>query len=244
MARSLALLFAQFAAVFALASPVLSDEPPPPQPVFTASPPIERPPPAWGFEGPYRFEFGASLGYAHRADGSPVFADSNDAGISGGLQIRLFTSERVGFGLGYEHVGLWTESSGVLETGSFELSRRLDTLLASLRLRPFYGEHLGAFVDIGVGPSWQGVSLRGSAWSGLTPGFQVPVECSGSGKIGFAFRAQIGVEAPISEAFRTELGLGIDLYRHSDALVGNCAPGAGSVVSPGVRLAFLYGFGL
>lgn len=247
MDRSFALILAPIGIALML-SPAHADEPPAPSPdepaVVTTGPPPDRPPPKWGFEGPYRFELGASFGYAHRADGSPVFANTNDAGISGGLQLRFFTSERVGFGLGYEHVGLWTESSGVLPTGSFELSRRLDTLVASLRLRPFYGESLGAFLDLGVGPSWQGLSLRGSAWSPVTPGVRVPVRCDGGGKIGFAFRTQVGVEAPISEAFRAELGLGLDLYRHTDGLVGNCAPGSGSVVSPGLRLAFLYGFGL
>ena len=174
MDRSLALILAPVSTLLVLTLPARADdaasESADPLPVVTTTggPPPDRPPPLWGFEGPYRFELGASIGYAHRADGSPVFSDTSDSGISGGLQLRLFTSERVGFGLGYEHVGLWSESSGVLETGSFELSRRLDTLVASLRLRPFYGEALGAFLDLGVGPSWQGVSLRGSAWSAVT----------------------------------------------------------------------------
>ncbi|MEQ9324560.1 MAG: hypothetical protein RIF41_35675 [Polyangiaceae bacterium] len=247
MDRPLTLIFAALGGLLVLAVPARAEEPvpePSPPPTATTLTPTDRPPPTWGLEGPNRFEVGASLGYAHRAGGSPVFAETGDSGISGGLQIRLFTSERVGFGLGYEHVGLWSESSGVLETGSFELTRRLDTLVATVRLRPFYGDALGAFIDLGAGPSWQGLSLRGSAWSAVTPGVQVPVQCDGGGKIGFAFRTQVGVEAPISDAFRAELGLGLDLYRHGDGLVGNCAPGIGSVVAPGLRLSFLYGFGL
>jgi len=244
--RILASSLALFGALSALATSSYAEEAAAPaaRPDTEEAAPGDRPPPEWGLLGPYRFEIGASIGYAHRATSSPVFADTSDAGLTGGIQLRLFTSERVGFGLGYQHLGLWHESSGVLSTGTFELGRRLDTVLASLRLRPLYGETFGAFVDMGVGPSFQGVSLTGAAWSPVTPGARVPVSCSGSGAVGFAFRAQAGVEARITDSFRTELGVGVDLFRHTDGLVGNCAPGVGATVAPGAQLGFLYGWGL
>jgi hypothetical protein len=206
--------------------------------------PVGHPPPTWGFEGPYRFDIGFHVGFAPRADDPPLFQATNDAGLSGGVSLRLYTSERIGFGLGYDHVGLWREESGLLDNGTFELSRAFDTLWAWLRLRPVRGEDLGAFLDLGVGPSWQRVSLRGVFWDPVTPGLRTPVSCNAGGDLGFAFRGQAGMEVAITESFGTELGVGLELYRHSSDAVGACAPGAGTAVVPTLRLGFVYGWEL
>jgi hypothetical protein len=207
-------------------------------------PPVEPGPAAWGFEGPYRFEVGVRAGLAQRVDDPPLFEASNSSGLVGGLGIGLEASRHVAFGLAYEHLGLWREQTKVLENGTFRVARRTDTLWLAARLYPLRLDTVGVFVDVSVGPSWQGVSLSGSAWSAITPGERVPVSCRGSGSTGFALRGRAGIEVAVSERLVARIAPNIDTYRHSDELVGNCAPGAGTTTVVGLLLEFAYGWPL
>ncbi|MEZ4444680.1 MAG: hypothetical protein R3B72_36735 [Polyangiaceae bacterium] len=201
-------------------------------------------PPGWGIEGPYRLDLELVFGSGIRTDDPPNFSTVNAAGILVGGGLRVELSRHVAFGLGYEHIGLWREDTGVLTTGSYRIDRRLDSLWPTLRLYALRGDLGGLLIDLGLGPSWQGVSAAGSSWDPLRPAITQSLECSAGGGTGFAIRAAVGGEVRVSDPFSITAAVGLDSYRHHSQALGECAPGAGTITMVGLRLGMTYGWDL
>jgi hypothetical protein len=213
-------------------------EAPPEEPPADPSEPAEL-----GFDGPYAIELGVVLGIGGRLDDPPLYPASERVGLAIGGGASLFVSRRLAFGLGYEHLGLGAEDSGVTESGTVVISHRLDTAWADLRVYPLWSEAAAAYLRVGVGAAFQSASLAGTFWSPFMPARRVEVECSGGPSPGIGLRAEIGGDFAFGDVHLTT-GAGIDLYRLDDGLIGDCAPGSGTATVLGGRTALVYRWSL
>jgi hypothetical protein len=150
----------------------------------------------------------------------------------------------VSIGLGYEHIDLDSEDSGILPGGTVALDRDLSSVWTSMRLYPLRSEVVGGFVRVGLGANWQSFDLVGAAWSPTDAGQQLSFRCEGSDSLDFGFRADLGLDVVIAGATRFLGAAGMDYYRLSDSLLSNCAPGAGTATVLGLRAGIAYGLPL
>ena len=198
----------------------------------------------WGFGGPYRLDLGVDLGTSRRLDDPPYYQVTQRQGLIFGLGLDLFVSRRVSVGLGYEHLDLDSEDSGILPGGTVALNRDLNSLWATMRLYPLQTETVGGFLRVGLGAAWQSFELVGAAWSPTNAGQQVGFRCDGSDSLDFGFRGDLGVDVTIAGATRFLGSAGLDYYRLSDSVLSNCAPGAGTSIVLGLRAGLAYGLPL
>jgi hypothetical protein len=219
-------------------------------------PPADGPPPAsaesppsgehegsreWALDMPELLDIGLTLGMGSRLDDAPLYEVTGRQGLLFGLGLDLFFSRRVSVGLGYEHLDLGAEDSGLTPTGSVALTRDLNSLWANLRLYAVRGETVGAFIRLGLGSVWQSADLTGSVWSQIRPDHQLSLNCEGCDSANMALRADLGIDVALSGGLRLLGALGLDSYRLGDELLDDCVPGAGSAAVFGLRTGFAYG---
>jgi len=201
-------------------------------------------PAEWEPGTPWRLDLGLSAGLGVRLDDAPLYPVSERAGGRFGGSLGLWLSRRISLGLGYQHLHLGGESTGILPSGSAIISRDLSTMWASLALYPFRGEQVGAFLRIAAGPTWQSGELNGSVWSSTLPDRSQTLRCEGSDSLDFALGAALGVDVTLSGALRMLANLGIDSHRLDDGPLDGCLPGAGSAMVFGLGTTVVYGIGL
>jgi hypothetical protein len=185
-------------------------------------------------------EVGASLGAAGRLDDPATYAAEDRAGVVLGAGAGLFVSPHVAFGLGYEHLGLGSEDSGVTPFGTVSISHALDSVWADVRLYPFVDDVAGGYLRLGVAAAFQSAELTGLAWPLEAPARAVELSCSAGPSPGLGLRIEAGGDFALSECVHLTAGAGVDLYRLGDEVIGGCAPGAGSAVVLGGRAGFVY----
>jgi opacity protein-like surface antigen len=215
-----------------------------PEPPAPAEQPEEGVGEDWEIGVPHQLDVGAWLGLDNRLDEPPLFPSTRDQGILAGLGLDLYFSPHVSLGLHYEHVELGAEASGLTPTGTVHIARRLDALWLGARMYPIQLDGFGAFLGLGVGLAWQAAALGGSVWAAEDPGSPVALRCTGHGSANVALRAELGVDANMSESVRFVGGLGFESYRLSDGLLSDCVPGAGTAAALGLRTGLVYGIGL
>jgi hypothetical protein len=154
---------------------------------------------------------------------------------------------RTALGIGYEYIGLGTESFAFDAAGnSLDASYNLHVLWlrGRLYLRP---EWPSFYLGLGLGASLQSVRATGteSAEAFTVPGR--PFECHAIGGFGGAASASVGgeVKLPSNFAFLTELeGTGHLMRGAADEFSGCRAPGAGPALQAALRVGFAYYFPL
>lgn len=216
---------AVFGIATALASPAAVAADPPP--ARTTTPP-----------DPVRIDLGLHLGGVYRAGDAPAFTITDRGGVSFGASAFVAPSRRFSFGLAFEHAGLGGEKADG-ETGSFTFTRDVNLLWAGLRAYLISTESVQLGILIGPGLAWQGVRADGL----VTPGIGVlpsVYSCAASDSANVALRAGIGARIALGSGFSFLADASFDNVRLSSDVIGDCAPGAGTVSLIGARVGFGY----
>jgi len=189
------------------------------------------------------FDLSASLGGAVRLGDAPLFDVEERVGGTFGLGVA-YLLQPVSIGLQYDHMGLGREESGVTSYGTVSISRKLDTLWASVRVRLGGIEPIAPYLGASLGAVWQSARVSGIYLpDGGVGGGQV-FSCSATDSANLAMRVATGVEVPLTGGLQF-LGEGsFDAYRLSSDVFEGCAPGAGTTTSFVLRVGFLYRFDL
>lgn len=187
---------------------------------------------------PVLIDLGLHLGGLHRVGDSPTFSITNRGGVSFGVSAFVAPSRRFSFGLAFEHAGLGGEKAEG-ELGSLAITRDLNLLWAGLRANLLSNEAVRLGVLIGPGLAWQGVRVDGV----LTPGIGVlpsAYSCAGGDSANLALRAGIGAQIALGSGFSFLADASFDNVRLTSDVIGDCAPGAGTVSLIGARVGFGY----
>jgi len=190
---------------------------------------------------PEQLDIALTLGMGSRLDDAPLYSITDRQGLLFGLGLDLFFSHRVSFGLGFEHLDLGAEDSGLTQTGQVTLTRDLNAFWANLRLYAVRTEAVGGFIRLGLGSVWQSADLTGAVWSHYRPDRNVTWSCEGCDSANVALRADVGIDVTLTAGLRLQAALGLDSYRLSDELLDECVPGAGTAAVFGLRTGFAYG---
>ena len=187
---------------------------------------------------PVRIDLGLHLGGVYRAGDSPSFPITGRGGASFGASAFVAPSRRFSFGLAFEHAGLGSEQAEG-ELGSLTITRDLSLLWAGLRVNMISTDALRFGVLLGPGLAWQGVRADGV----LTPGIGVlpsVYSCAGGDSANLALRAGIGAQIALGSGFSFLADASFDSVRLTSDVIGDCAPGAGTVSLIGARVGFGY----
>lgn len=214
-----------FALAALLATPAATAADPPP--TQTTTPP-----------DPVRVDLGLHLGGVYRAGDAPAFPITDRAGASFGVSAFVAPSRRFSFGLAFEHAGLGSEKAEG-ELGSLTITRDLNLLWAGLRMHVITTDAVRIGLLIGPGLAWQGVDAGGL----LTPGIGVlpsAYSCSAGDSANLALRAGLGARFMLGSGFSFLVDASFDNVRLASDVIGDCAPGAGTVSLIGARVGFGY----
>jgi hypothetical protein len=189
---------------------------------------------------PVLIDLGLHLGGVHRTGDAPAFPITGRAGVSFGVSAYVSPSSRYSFGLAFEHAGLGSERAEG-DFGSVDITRDLNVLWAGLRLHLFHTETVSLGLLIGPGLVWQGVGANGL----LTPGIgalPLAYSCSAGDTVNLALRAGLGARIALGSGVSFLADASVDNVRLASDVVGDCAPGAGTVTLLGARVGFGYQF--
>jgi hypothetical protein len=189
---------------------------------------------------PVLIDVGLHLGGVHRFGEAPAFAITGRAGVSFGVSAEVSPSPRYAFGLAFEHAGLGSERAAG-DFGSVDLTRDLDVLWAGLRVYLVRTEAVSLGLLLGPGLAWQGVSANGL----LTPGIGAlpsTFACAAGDAVNLALRAGLGARFALGSGVSFLADVSVDNVRLASAVLGDCAPGAGTVTLLGARVGFGYQF--
>lgn len=183
-------------------------------------------------------DLGLHLGGVYRAGDAPAFPITDRAGVSFGASAFVAPSRRFSFGLAFEHAGLGGEKAEG-ELGKLTITRDLDVLWAGLRVFMINTQVVRVGLLIGPGLAWQGVRADGL----LTPGIGVlpsVYSCAGGASANLALRAGLGAQIALGNGFSFLADASFDNVRLTSDVIGDCAPGAGTVSLIGARVGFGY----
>lgn len=223
--RSRAYFAAFFASVGLTTATAAADAP---APARTMAPP------------PMRIDVGLHLGGVHRTGDAPAFPITGRAGVSFGVSAYVSPSPRYSFGLAFEHAGLGSERAEG-DFGSVDITRDLNVLWAGLRVYLLHTETVSLGLLLGPGLSWQGVNANGL----LTPGIGVlplAYSCAAGDTVNLALRAGLGARIALGSGVSFLADASVDNVRLASDVLGDCAPGAGTVTLLGARVGFGYQF--
>ena len=205
--------------------------------VVQARPPAEQ---RWAVGVPDRIGVGVDLGFAKRLDEPSSYVLDEPYGATVGAGVEAPLGDRLALGLRYEFRALGGERSPVFATGIADVTRRAHAMWLAMRMVPFRGELVGVFLGVRVAPVWQSASLVASTWEPIDPGRAAAVSCSGGDTAGVALGAEFGAEARVSSSVRVVTAAGFTSMGLSDDVLNGCVPGAGSVLSAGMRTGFVF----
>ena len=197
----------------------------------------------WRLGIPHALDVSLGLGYAGRLDDPPHFNSVAAGGFTIGGALDLNLSRRVTVGLGYEHLDLGREDTGVTPSGFATLDRDLSSLLLRLRLYPVHFDSFAAYIGIAAGGAWQSVEATGTVWPVGDPGRNQVFSCQGAGTVALGLRAAAGMVIPFGEASSLRFAGQLSGYGLPDDVLDNCAFGAGSVQSLSATMRFAQRFG-
>ncbi len=196
----------------------------------------------WAIDGIAAWDVDVRMGVAIRLDTPPLYPSDSRTGLLWGAGVDAFLSQRLSLGLAYEHIDLGREDSGVLPQGTVRIERDLNSAWARLRIYPYRTEALGLFGALGLGLTWQSAQLDGSVWPRARPALVRSLRCEGAAGANVALRGEVAMDAALGDGgARLQLGGALEGYRLSDAVMAECAPGAGSASLLSLRLTLIYG---
>ena len=187
---------------------------------------------------PVLVDLGLHLGGVYRLGEAPAFAITGRAGAAFGASAYVAPSRTYAFGLGFEHMGLGGEHAEG-DFGSAEISREVNVLWGGVRVDFVHTQAVTLGLLIGPGLAWQGVSANGL----LTPGIgRLPAafSCSASDSVNLALRAGLGARIALGSGVSFLADVSFDNARLGSEVIGDCAPGAGTVSLIGARIGFGY----
>jgi OmpA-OmpF porin, OOP family len=188
---------------------------------------------------PLRFTLDLHGGLLYRV-GAVTPSDTGRGGGLIGLDVLLGPSKFWALGLGYDHafIGGDRTDSG---SGSFvDTSRTLDELWALGRYYPWQNDEVALYVQLGVGPTFQSVSVSGQTTTNPANFQVVSTACSARSSVGLGLRGGAGVDVALSSLIIFYGEVGVDHFRLGSDELGSCGPGIG----PSTFLATRFGFAL
>jgi len=186
-------------------------------------------------------DLSASLGGAVRIGDAPLFNIDQRMGGVLGLGVGYVWSP-IAIGLSYERTGFGTESTDVGRFGAARVSRALDTVWASMRVRLTGVEPVVPFLGVGIGASFQTATLGGVFLPQGGTTAPTVFGCTAHDGMNLALRALAGAEVPLGGSVSFVGEASFDAYRLSSEVIEGCVPGAGSANAIGFRFGLLYRF--
>lgn len=180
-------------------------------------------------------------GGAVRIDDAPLFNITERVGGNFGVGF-LYQIKAISFGLSYEHTGLGREDSGVGPYGFVRIDRKLDSVLASVRVNFSGISWAKPYVGVSVGGTWQDAIAKGIVLLDRGVNGAVNFGCTASDTANFALRFGGGMQIPMSPNFSFITDVAFDAYRLSSEIIQFCAPGAGATSAFLFRLGLAYHF--
>jgi hypothetical protein len=175
--------------------------------------------------------------------GNEGFDTEDPAGVAYALG-AWFAPDRVySVGLAYQRTGLGsgqTEPVAPSVTAQYDLN----TIWLGGRAYPLRNDHVGMFLQIMVGGSWQEVRASGTR---ATAEFVTPAEtfsCSVSDGPGLSLSGGIGLDVDIDRHLAFVASAEGGGHQQSGELVDGCTLGVGSVTTVLGRIGFMYRFDL
>ena len=202
--------------------------------VTPATPPPALPPPP----DPVIVELMVRGGFNYRIGSGPSLPVDGRAGGAIGLHAAIAPWKRAAISLGWERIGMGSER-GKGDVADVSVSRGLDVIWAGIRLYLARSESFGLHLQLGPGLAFQHASADVLVYpsSGMLP---TTYRCRESGGPGLALRAGLGGEAHIAGPFWFSADALVDHVQASSNPLGDCAPGAGSLPSFGMRIGLSY----
>jgi len=175
--------------------------------------------------------------------GNEGFDTEDPAGIAYALGAWLAPDRVYSVGLAYQRTGLGsgqTEPVAPSVTAQYDLN----TIWLGGRAYPLRNDHVGMFLQIMVGGSWQDIHASGTR---ATAEFGTPAEtfsCSVSDGPGLSLSGGIGVDVDIDSRLAFVASAEGGGHQQSGELVDGCTLGVGSVTTVSGRIGFMYRFDL
>jgi outer membrane protein OmpA-like peptidoglycan-associated protein len=189
-----------------------------------------------------RFTLNLHGGFIYRGD--PAFSSPNvkisRAGGLLGLAALLGSNKWWAAGVGYDHAFVGGERVSGMAGAFTDTNRSLDELWFLGRVYPWQNDDVGLYLQLGVGPTWQGVALSGDLNAGPLGGsiMLTPTSCSGHASAGLGVRGGIGIDATLSSLILFYGEVGLDSFRLTSQSINNCATGMGTPTFFAARVGF------
>ena len=124
----------------------------------------------------------------------------------------------------------------------------MNSVWLNLRAYPWRRDHIGLFVGLMVGPSWENASATGTHPATALGDRISPYRCSASGSVDVAFGASAGLDLDLGSGLALLARVGGTSYRASSGILTDggspCAFGLGSATVLDARAAIAYRFDL
>ena len=175
--------------------------------------------------------------------GNEGFDTEDPAGVAYALGAWFAPNRVYSVGLAYQRTGLGsgqTEPVAPSVTAQYDLN----TIWLGGRAYPLRNDHVGMFLQIMVGGSWQEVRASGTR---ATAEFGTPAEtfsCSVSDGPGLSLSGGIGLDVDIDRHLAFVASAEGGGHQQSGELVDGCTLGVGSVATVLGRIGFMYRFDL
>ena len=189
---------------------------------------------------PHGIGVSAELGFVKRVDTPSDYALVAPFGPSVGLGVEAPFGERLSLGLSYEFRGLGRERSPIFSSGAADVSRDAHALWLAMRVFPVRGDIAAVFMGLRVAPVWQNASLVASTWDPRDAGRAVGLSCSASDTAALGLGAELGGEVRLGSSVRLTSAAGFASLGLADDVIDGCVPGAGSVLSLGMRTGLVF----
>jgi opacity protein-like surface antigen len=180
-------------------------------------------------------------GGAVRIDDAPLFNITERVGGNFGIGF-LYQIKSISFGLSYEHSGIGREDSGVGPYGFVTIDRKLDVVLASVKVNFSGVSWVKPYLGVSVGGVWQDANAKGVVLLDQGVSGSANFGCNGSDSANLALRFGGGVQVPMSPNVSFITDVAFDAYRLSSDIIQFCAPGAGATSAFLFRFGFAYHF--
>jgi outer membrane protein OmpA-like peptidoglycan-associated protein len=203
-----------------------------------AATPAAEPPPAES-EDHARFTLTLHGGLLYRAD-SPAAPQGGRGGALIGLDALVGSNKWWAIGAGYDHAFISSERVSGSAGAFVDTSRSLDELWFLGRVYPWQNDAVALFVQLGLGPTWQGMSSAGDVSSTGLQGQAtlVPSQCSAHATAGLGLRGGVGVDVTLSNLILFYGDVGVDRFQLSSSSIDGCGNGIGGATFLATRFGF------
>ncbi len=187
---------------------------------------------------PLRFTFDLHGGALYRVGSIDALLPNRGGGLVG-LDALLGPSKWWAVGLGYDHAFIGSDRVDGAAGTFTDTSRSLDELWALGRVYPWQSDAAAFYVQLGLGPTWQSVSVSGDvSGSGLGgPDQFMASQCSARSPAGFGVRGSAGFDVALSSMIIFFGEVGVDHYQLQDQ-ISSCGAGLGSSTFLATRFGF------